>query len=69
MLIFHYHTKKELATHIGETLVYTETSIFGQEFRSNGEILGCNRPTQADRPVRMYIAKVTMKDGLIQEVK
>jgi hypothetical protein len=44
MMIFNYPTKKSLKESIGQPLEYTETSLFGAEFKSDGEFTGCNRP-------------------------
>ena len=44
MMILLYESKKELKQSIGKKLKYTETSIFGSEYLSNGTIYGSNRP-------------------------
>ena len=52
--------------HIGEPLKYTETSMFGDEYVSDGEILGCNRPYDPrGTGTREFFAKVKMKNDLI----
>lgn len=68
MLIFDYPTKKDMKEHIGKPLRYRETSIFGAEFKANGELTGCNRPHLTGHK-REFFAVVTMKDGLIVGVK
>jgi hypothetical protein len=40
-MIVHYQTKKDLKAAVGQPLKYTETSIFGEEYRSNGTFRGC----------------------------
>lgn len=68
MMIFLYTSKKELKENIGKPLKYQETSFFGPEYKANGEILGCNRPTITKIKGREFFATVTMKDGLISKV-
>ena len=36
MMILNYESKKQLKENVGKELDYTETSIFGEEYRSNG---------------------------------
>lgn len=62
MLIFRYNLKKELKTAIGQPLKFQETSAFGSEYRSNGELLGCNAK-------RSWFAKVTMKNDKVWSVE
>ena len=59
-----YPTKKELKLSIGRPLRYTETSIFGEEYRRDGKfcVVGPS-PT-----VRKWYAEVTMVNGLISKV-
>ena len=68
MMIFNYPSKKVLKENIGKPLRYTETSIFGNEYVSNGVIIGANRP-HITRQGREFFAEVTLKDGLIIKVK
>ena len=60
-----YKTKKLLKESVGKRLVYQETSLFGSEFKTNGEfpVVG---PGAYDRK---WYATVVMKDGIIEEVK
>ena len=60
-----YKTKKLLKESVGKRLVYQETSLFGSEFKPNGEfpVVG---PGAYDRK---WYATVVMKDGIIEEVK
>lgn len=68
MMIFNYPSKKVLKENIGKPLRYTETSIFGNEYVSNGVIIGANRP-HITRQGREFFAEVTLKDDLIIKVK
>ena len=38
-LVVNYNTKKELKEAVGQSLCYTETSMFGPEYRDNGTIV------------------------------
>jgi len=69
MLLAYYSSKKELKECIGETLLYTETSIFGAEFRYNGDFFCSNRPAITGVKGREFFAQVTMKNGVIASVK
>ena len=57
-----YETKKQLKENIGDILLYNETSIFGQAYKSNGTITGCNKK-------RSWFANVIMEDDKIVKVK
>lgn len=67
MLIFNYESKKVLKTQIGQSLQYTETSLFGDEYVENGDLTGCNRPYLTGFK-REFFARVTIKNGLISKV-
>ena len=67
MIIFPYKSKKELKESIGERLNYIETSLFGNEYISNGEFVGANRPHITNMG-REFFAKVTLKDDIIVKV-
>tara|TARA_B100001250_G_scaffold192791_1_gene165743 strand:- start:189 stop:401 length:213 start_codon:yes stop_codon:yes gene_type:complete len=70
MMILNYESKKELKENIGNRLKYTETSFFGEEYKSNGSFVGCNRPSLPEGTgTREFFAEVTMVDDLISEVK
>ncbi len=64
MMAAAYKTKKELKASVGQLLKYTETSMFGEEFKPDGtfSVVGPS-PYQ-----RKWFAEVTMKDGLIARV-
>ncbi len=68
MIVFNYKSKKELKENIGKRLNYIETSVFGDEYISNGVLTGANRPHITGKG-REFFANVTMKDDLIQAVK
>ena len=61
MMQLNYKTKKDLKQNIGKELNYSETSIFGEEYKKNGTFVGCDSK-------RKFFAKVTMEDGLIKKV-
>lgn len=64
MLVARYKTKKELKESIGRSLRYEETSMFGEEYRSDGRfpVVG---PGAYERK---WYATVTMEHGLIKSV-
>ena len=57
-----YETKKQLKDNIGQELDYIETSRLGSEYRSDGQIVGCNKK-------RSFFAKVFLKNDKIVKVK
>ena len=61
-----YKTKKELKTAIGQRLKYYETSLFGMEYRPNGTVMIVGPDAYRSRK---WYAKVTLKDGIIVNVK
>ena len=63
MLTLHYKTKKDLKNSIGQSLKFSETSMFGDEYNANGTMTGCNHPK------RSWYAFITTKDGKIASVK
>jgi len=70
MMILNYESKKQLKENIGNRLRYTETSVFGDEYKSNGRFSGCNRPYDfRGTGTREFFAGVTMVDDLITKVK
>ena len=68
MLIFNYDSKRALKECIGQKLRYTETSMFGAEYKPDGVLTGANRPHITGRG-REFFANVTLKDGVIIQVK
>ena len=56
-----YNTKKELKQNVGKGLKYSETSFFGEEYKSDGTFVGCDVS-------RKFFAKVTMENDLIKKV-
>ena len=53
---------------IGNNLDYTETSVFGEEYKSNGVFCGSNRPHITGIKGREFFANVTMKNDKIVRV-
>ena len=68
MMILNYESKKQLRENIGKELDYTETSMFGNEYKSNGSFAGCNRPHITGYK-REFFAEVTMQNDKIVSVK
>ena len=66
-MIFVYPSKKELKANIGKPLRYQETSFFGEEYLSNGVIVGANRP-HITGIGREFFAQVTMENDIIKEI-
>jgi len=64
MMQVHYPSKKALKEAVGQALRYTETSIFGPEFKENGTFCVAD-----GSPARKWFAEVTMKDGKIAKVR
>ena len=59
-----YKTKKALKENVGKPLRYTETSMFGAEYKENGKFCVVG-PSPYDRK---WYAEVTMENGLIKKV-
>ena len=68
MLIFNYKSKKELKENIGKHLNYTETSMFGCEYKANGILVGSNRPYSTENKGREFFAEVIIKNNIIVKV-
>jgi|TARA_B110000914_G_C15045620_1_gene257283 hypothetical protein len=68
MIVFNYKSKKELKENVGQRLDYIETSLFGNQYVSDGYMVGANRPHITHKG-REFFAEVTMKDNLIVKVK
>lgn len=68
MIVFRYASKKELKENIGKPLKYLETSLFGEEYVSDGMLTGANRPHITGLG-REFFAQVTMENDLIKAVK
>tara|TARA_B110000503_G_scaffold55831_1_gene89588 strand:+ start:132 stop:344 length:213 start_codon:yes stop_codon:yes gene_type:complete len=70
MMIFNYESKKQMKEAEGTALKYTETSMFGNQYKSSGSLVGCNRPyDERGTGTREFFAEVTMKDDVIVGVK
>ena len=74
-MILNYKSKKQIRENIGQPLDFTETSMFGPEYKADGSFCGCNRPYSpeypkfAQRKGREFFAQITMVNGLISGVK
>ena len=67
-LVVNYPSKKTHKSNVGHPLDFTETSMFGPEYRSDGMLTVANRPHITGMG-REFFAQVFMKDGLITKVK
>jgi hypothetical protein len=68
MMIVHYATKKDLKAVVGQPLRYSETSMFGPEYKADGTIYVARRP-HLQGGGSEFFANVTMANGLIAKVK
>jgi len=68
MLLLRYTAKKDLKASIGEHLNYSETSMFGDEYLSNGVIYGARRPHLLGGKGREWFAQITIENDLIVKV-
>jgi hypothetical protein len=68
MLVTGYTSKKELKAAIGKKLVYRETSMFGNEYKSNGSFVVAHRPAVTRLKGREFFAEVTIQNDLISKV-
>lgn len=68
MLVFDYPSKKVMKECVGQKLKFFETSLFGEEYRPNGMLVGCNRPHMTGHK-REFYAQVKMENGVIAQVK
>jgi hypothetical protein len=59
-----YKTKKDLKAAVGQSLRYVETSMFGEEYKPNGQFCVVGPSPY----VRKWYATVTMSDGKIAKV-
>lgn len=70
LLVTAYASKKELKAAVGQPLRYIETSMFGEEYKADGEFSVAHRPALGhNRSGREFFARVTMKNGLISKVE
>ncbi len=69
MLCVHYESKKALKAAVGQPLRYTETSIFGPEYRPDGRLTVAGRPHMSSVVKREFFAEITMADGRIASVR
>lgn len=68
MMLVHYASKKELKAAIGQPLQYTETSVFGPEYKADGAFTVARRP-HLQGGGREFFARVTMVGGKISKVE
>ena len=68
MLVTGYASKKALKAAIGERLKYRETSLFGDEYKSNGTFVVARRPHILGGG-REFFASVTMVADKISRVE
>lgn len=61
-----YKTKKDLKASVGKPLRYEETSMFGEEYKADGDFCIVGPDAHRDR---RWFAQVFMKNGLIEKVK
>lgn len=67
-LVVRYPSKKVLKENVGMRLKYTETSLFGNEYRDDGWLTVANRPHITGLG-REFFAQVKMENGIIAGVK
>ena len=67
MIVFVYPSKKVMKENIGKPLRYIETSMFGEEYVSDGKLVGANRP-RITGIGREFFAEIEMENGLIKKV-
>ena len=67
MIVFNYPSKKILKENVGQPLRYIETSMFGEEYVRDGQMVGANRPHITGQG-REFFATVTMENGFIKKV-
>ena len=60
-----YKTKKDLKAAVGQSLRYVETSMFGAEYKENGQFCVVGPCAHTNRK---WYATVIMQDGLIAKV-
>jgi hypothetical protein len=67
-LIANYPTKASCKASVGKRLRFIETSLFGSEYRSNGELTVANRP-HITHNGKEWFGNVTMENDLIVKVR
>jgi hypothetical protein len=67
MIVFVYPSKKVMKENVGKPLRYIETSMFGEEYVSDGKLVGANRP-HITGIGREFFAEIEMENGLIKKV-
>ena len=76
MIIVNYKSKKDLKNSIGQKLDYTETSMFGNEYKTNGKFSACNRPSinsvlinRGILRAKEFFTTITIENDLIKKVE
>ena len=76
MIIVNYKSKKDLKNSIGQKLDYTETSMFGNEYKTNGKFSACNRPSinsvlinRGILRAREFFTTITIENDLIKSLE
>ena len=67
MIVFVYPSKKVMKENVGKPLRYIETSMFGEEYVSDGKLVGSNRP-HITGIGREFFAEIEMENNLIKKV-
>jgi hypothetical protein len=67
MIVFVYPSKKVMKENVGKPLRYIETSMFGEEYVSDGKLVGANRP-HITGIGREFFAEIEMENDLIKKV-
>lgn len=70
MMLVPYESRKAMKLCIGQALRFTETSMFGAEYKTNGSFCVAHRPavSRGDGG-REFFAQVTMREGLIEKIE
>jgi len=68
-LLFLYPTKSHLHKEMGKPLAYEETSIFGAEYKGDGEYYGGGNLSLDWRLGRRWDALITIDNGVISKIK
>lgn len=70
MMLVPYESKKAMKLCVGKALRYSETSMFGEEYKADGRLTVAHRPAvERGDGGKEFFANVTMKNGLIAKVE
>ena len=67
-MIANYPSKKACKENVGKPLSYTETSLFGPQYRGDGELAVAHRPHITGQG-REWFGIITMENHLIKAVR